>query len=403
MYRIRFLIILMCLVIIASCTGQVAQEGEATPKTEKLLLAKLAWTYSVTTSEYIHQAFVDNGVAFFIIGSENERIERVEAYDLIKRQILWTTSNDNLFNLQLDDYRLYIINSNSVKPEDVKLLAISRENGKVLWSISLPTHTPDTEIETGGEAVFIGSGNSLYKLDANNGNILWQKTLPHGFIINSAWFGGSTVYSEYNAMEYYGGMLVVRLSKSDRGALVAYNTQNGDEIWHVAFELKPLGESGPMMISSSPIFQDGNIFFVSWEKQMFWLDSTTGEIDWKGRIEFPVVRPMLQGERAYIPYFNGLKCIEITTGSTIWDTSLNLLTIRAPLLSIDGNLVTILEESAKRSELIKFDSQTGQTKSILDLSSVDKCIGCVMAMRAIDQSIYVVFRHSIVMINLLHK
>ena len=397
--------IVLVLVWLSLITGEGCEMSTGIPKTAKPIVptknavgTRVLWTYALENVN-IGSALIKDGYAYYDIWTGDGKSLGIQAYNLQRQSVRWTVPSVTYKYLLFGAGRLFL-----APPEDAVdgfVTAINVDNGEMVWSTPPPTAGHNYEIAYGGGVLFVGYGNIVYGIDADNGNILWQTILPPNLRVNSAWFGGSTVYGEYGALEYHAEMLFVRLSTRDRGAVIALNAENGSEIWRVDFEIHPMKESGPWMVASQPVFLDRSMFFVDWEEQAYMVETTTGKLLWQDEAKFPDVKPLTQCKQVYIPYYNGLRSLDIFTGDILWDKSLNLQSIRSPLYFVDNSLVAVLEGPGEYSELVRFDTQTGQSTSILDLSTVDKCVGCVMAMEVTGQTIYIVFRHSIVAIDLL--
>ena len=199
-----------------------------------------------------------------------------------------------------------------------KVEALSAETGEIIWTFNTEGAIYSSPAAY-GNSVILGSGDgNIYSLDAASGKLNWKTKTEHSVL-------GSPIIEE--GIVYLGG--------SD-GKFRALDAETGAGKWH--FE----GLNGPVV--STPLLYKDQVIFGAWDRHLYALDKTTGNLNWKWNNESPnrmfspaMVIPVAHEDVIYIVAPDRfLSAIDANTGETLWRTK--EATVRESLgISEDGN------------------------------------------------------------------
>jgi outer membrane protein assembly factor BamB len=400
------ILIAACLVMAAGCGRSPdghRPETSAAPPVEAIS-PTVAWSQTIRDGQ-IASAVIEDGVAYYHFKNEWESIpDRIKAYDLETWQTKWTIITTTHTHLLLGNDKLFLLD----RDESV-LSAISVEDGATVWRVPLPAKERPYryELAFGSGLLFYSVRDLLYALDADDGRVMWRNVATSGFYINQAWGGASRTHQEYDALSYVDGVLYARLwgptgGEDMESLILAMNASNGQEKWRFAFTIPSPAESGPKMAASRPAFEGNVLFFGDWGGRAHLLDKETGEIVWQKDIAMlPVVRPLLQDDRAYYATHPSLSCLSAGSGKELWSTSLSRVWIRSPIRVQAGVVMFVAEYfQEEQVKLVLLDNQTGDLVATVDMPMTGRCPRCVMAMEIEQNKLYVVREQSIVAIDL---
>lgn len=199
---------------------------------------------------------------------------------------------------------------------DLKLYAISMENGAVLWSTDLRRYMRVSAV-VAGESVFALTAESvLHKLDRKTGKELWFKKVSR----------------------YYSGTPVVaagRVFASGAGVLSAYDAEDGTLLWSTKI-------AGAVV---NPAVADGFVVAAASTGHVYALDAATGAIRWKvkaaqlcnsnatdGCGEISIANGVV-----YVGSSTGLTGLELKTGKARWSKTIGE-SVWHPTVISNGNL-----------------------------------------------------------------
>jgi outer membrane protein assembly factor BamB len=377
--------------------------------TKKPIMTTIAWTYILPANTRIDSALIHNGVAYYNMSAESARVEPlgVQAYDLQKQAVHWTIPDATYNYLVLGGETLFFISP----PNDAsrKILAINIKNGQTNWSIPAPGIGYEYEMAYGDNKLFLGIGSTIYGLDVNSGELLWQRDLPSNLNINTAWFGNTIVLDNYSALSYYDGSVFIRLSNallSNQGTIegqyLVLDSQTGTEKWKNLFTLPKPAESLPFAVASRPTFDKQGMFFIDWTGQGNLLNTINGEGIWQTKTLYPASRPLFTDKRVcFVATNNDLVCLDAETGSEAWKMSFPKSQMTSPLRIINDIVLVVAENYVTQQvKLLQIDLNTGSFIGSVEIPNVDKCNGCVSSMEINGEELYITFRHSIIAIEL---
>lgn len=400
---IMFFVVLLCSMSMMSCAHFTESHLS---ENEKGILAEtaaptLAWSHALT-NERIGSALIENGFAYFATWSDaTSTTTEIKAYDLQAKSVRWATSETTDTHLLSGNGKLFLLDENRSV-----LSALAEEDGAIIWHISLPAQAH--EMAFGDDLLFLSIGEVVFAVDATDGQVAWQRPLPSGFGVNSAWLGNSNVYRDYDALSYYDDVLYVRLWHTAIGSqtieclFLAMNAVNGLEIWRFAFDMPAPEESPPKMIASQPAFGGDYLFFSDWTGRTYLMEKDAGEIIWQGVSEFPVVRPVLRNKCVYLPTRDNLLCLDSATGERVWAASLSEVRIASPIRVVEDKVMFIVDHwREERTELVQINSETGELVSRLEIPLAKDCRSCITAFEVESDRLYIIQQRTLIAVDLL--
>ena len=117
------------------------------------------------------------------------------------------------------------------------------------------------------ESVIVGTYNTLYAYNQNNGSTIWEYKPNNGTLETSPFI--------YNDKVYIG------VSKNGSGELLCLNANDGSLIWRLDLENNT---------TSSPIVFENTVYIGDWNKNMYAVNAETGTLDWKIKTEEMICR-----------------------------------------------------------------------------------------------------------------
>jgi outer membrane protein assembly factor BamB len=313
--KLTLFVIVVCSILITKCTyGSNGYHSDNNNPTETETVPAVTWSYTLTDGR-IGSTIIDDKSAYFDAWTEDGRQQtRIEAYDLEARQIRWAISETTDTYILLGDGKLFLLDR-----DQGILSAISAKDGEMVWNTSVPAQAYEYEMTFGGGLLFLGVQDVIYAVDTAAGHTLWKHSLPSNFKINQAWLGNTNVYRDYDALSYYDGLLYARLQGSTHDEItealfLAMDAADGHEKWRLPFDVPATVESPLPMVASQPVFEGEFLFFGDWTGRIYLLNKDTGEVIWEDLAEFPVVRPLLKGERVYMATSRNLLSFDTETG-----------------------------------------------------------------------------------------
>jgi outer membrane protein assembly factor BamB len=391
---------LLIFLIIAGCTiTQDLANSTITPVEMEASELIVNWSYTVTDGG-LRSVHITDGVAYFQV-QEDDATQFVQAYNLYTRKLLWSSAWATDIPLFSGGGALFLLDR-----DQHTLSAISQKDGSETWQVDLPAEGYEYELAFGNGILFLGAGDTIYAMDAMSGQTRWHRSLPSSYSINSAWLGQTHVYEDYAALSYHSGNLYVRLwgplkEQLKECLFLAMDALNGQEKWRAEFEVPILGESPPPMVASRPVLDSHNLFFVDWAGQAYLVESGTGNMVWQVNAQFPSARPVWKGARVYIPFQNGLLCLDSTSGKEIWNTDFSESYIVSPIRIFDNTVVLLARHLLRdETEILLVDSTAGDVVSRYAMPATQGCADCITAIAIELSKLYVVQGRTLIAIDL---
>ncbi len=195
-----------------------------------------------------------------------------------------------------------------------------------------------------------------YRLDPETGEILWSDKIitSKGSIPSPAYY-----YDENKAKEYVIFLSSPALGEDSRsnytdGHVVCYNAETGEKEWVV--------ESNSSFLSSSPLVDDGKVYFNDMDGNFYCYTITTGKRVWK-KSHTPSAGSMAKGDGKlfFVNMAGYLQAIDANNGGRKWTTSTDLTTSNFSLSSPSCANGTVYVGS-ERKYMYAFNSDDGSRK-----------------------------------------
>jgi len=268
----------------------------------------LRWTFA-TQGSVVSSPSIANGIAYF--GSQDKNIYAVNAQS---GSLLWkfetqarigsspAVANDKVYSGTDDGY----------------LYCLDAYNGTMLWkqftggfveanfAASVMLRSSPTIVE---DHVYVGAlDNNTYCLNVENGDIKWAYQ-TNGYITSTPAVVNGAVY--------------ITSQEPGSGRLYKLNAADGNQIWNIALPYFPTFMGGIDM-HSSPVVADGMVFAASSTSAYYGINSETGEKIWEyidpTAEEFIICSPVYNDGVLYLINKFSIVALDAKTGTTTWSS-----------------------------------------------------------------------------------
>ena len=243
---------------------------------------------------------------------------------------VWRVSVPNaLSSVVVSGGRLFTQTRRIVNGADSEVcLALSITNGAELWARAVDNASyPDSGVGTddgprttpavsGGSVFVLSSYLKLYRLNATNGAVLWQKDLR-------TLYGGQVIAWQNAASPLVDGDLIYLNGNGGSARLMALHTSDGRLVWRA--ENEALTHSTPILASIQGVRQ---VIFAT-QSGLLALDPATGARLWRFSYPFSYgfsigVSPVVCGDRVFVcgahSYGMGSVAVQISLVGNTWTT-----------------------------------------------------------------------------------
>lgn len=267
-----------------------------------------------------------------------------EVENQFRAKVLWSNSLggvDEYFS-RIKPYIAY--NKVYTGSRDGDAVAFDLETGEEIWSVDLSD--PENKRGffeakqkallngapvAGGKQVFYGSENGrLFALNAETGELNWQANVK-GEIVASPALESNTV-----------------VVNTTSGNLIAYDANNGEELWRVVQDVPPLTLRG----TSAPVIANGGVFigmadgllavYILANGQAGWsseIGKATGSTELERVIDIDS-SPIIMGDKVYTISSRGqLSVLNLRNGAQVWQRDYS--SYRS--LYIEGNTIYLTD------------------------------------------------------------
>lgn len=205
---------------------------------------------------------------------------------------------------------------------DGNLYAVSLENGRMEWKVSLRAALYSRPTVVKGRLFVTTANDTVHAVDAGSGELIWTYRRKASLI--------ATIHAASTPL-VDGEEVLVGMSD---GALVALNLQDGTLRW----EKKLSASSKFIDVDARPVLADGVLYVPSYDGALHALRRRDGETLWRydagGSHE-----PVLEKDHIYLPSSNGqVYALDRRNGSVVWSFPLDGGGVPTRMLLIDGRL-----------------------------------------------------------------
>jgi eukaryotic-like serine/threonine-protein kinase len=266
--------------------------------------------------------------------------------------LLWTfpTGNDIDSSPAIADGRVYI-NSN-----DGKIYCLNSNDGSMLWNYADSNSTIDNYSSATiiDNTVFVGSGLSIFALNAANGELVWS-------ISAAGYISATPVVSN-------GDVFVVSSS-----GILCINATTGAIVWNIT---NVDGETLDFF-RSSPAIANNRLFVGAENGNIYCLSASTGSLIWKYKTLREIwSSPAVADGKALIGSSDGkLYCFNESTGTLLWSKMTIDRIVSGPAIS-EGTVFVGCGGSDLGGGIYAFGARYTNLSSLtLDLNSQTSFIG----------------------------
>ena len=256
----------------------------------------------------------------------------------------------------LDDERLYVGDMQEV------LVALDAATGEERWKIDFParyeTKVPDFGFSSSpllaGGALYVQAADSVFKIDAKSGEVLWRALAQNSTIMSSGAFS-SPILAELDGKE----QLIVQ----GRVTLHGLDPSDGEELWsHEVPNFRGMN-------ILTPIVHGGGVFTSGYKQKAFFysVDGAKVAESWTLPAAAYMSSPVVVDGHVYMHLANRrLSCIDLESGEERWRTSESFGKYQS--LVARGDKILALDE---QGELILFAADPAEFR-LLDRQTVSE-------------------------------
>ena len=233
-----------------------------------------------------------------IVGKGLEEYATLE----IEPEVFFETRSKIRSALLIDDGKLYFGNENR------EFYAVDINTKQKLWMYSSGEPVQTWPVYTDGKIIF-NAGNTLYILDATDGNEIHKVTYPseHSLRVSDEDYAFNDSYvAVSDGIAYYAAL---------NGDIVAVNINNGEIIWSVTSENRGT-------VASGVNFRDGKLYFSDYAGSLCCIDIQTKQLLFQTQIDDRIFAPMyINNGKIYVAGRScKIYCIDADNGDVIWSS-----------------------------------------------------------------------------------
>ncbi|PZE20522.1 PQQ-binding-like beta-propeller repeat protein [Paenibacillus xerothermodurans] len=185
------------------------------------------------------------------------------------------------------------------------VLALDLVTGREKWKFAADAQVQASPAVVDGIVYASTIRGTLYALDADTGNKLWEKTVGAGEV-NRAWMYYSPTVED--------GIVYQAYSSMRGGEMMALNAATGETVWTAKL-------AGGWITESSPVVKDGKVFVGADGGYLIAIDAKTGKESWRARPAGGWMHsmPAIADGTVYMGYGGGLiVALDANTGTEKW-------------------------------------------------------------------------------------
>jgi len=279
---------------------------------------------------------------------ETKKIESIEGLGIeeyatqeVNPEVFFETNSKIRSAILANDGIIYFGNENN------EFYAVDINTKQKLWMYSTDEPVQTWPVFTDNKIIF-NAGNSLYILDAANGNEIYKYTHPSksSFRISNDQFAFNDSYvAVADGIAYYAAL---------NGDLVAVDINKGEVIWSIMTE--NIGA-----VASGIDFHDGKLYYTDFSGSLCCVDAQTKRMIFQTQIQDRIFAPMYISDRKI--YVGGrsckVYCIDANNGDVTWSSFShdNTTWFSGGSVSVGNTLYTCTSDEYT---LVAFDKNTGE-------------------------------------------
>jgi len=318
---------------------------QVTPRTVGQTIFPLQEKWNTCVNENIKNVSADKSGKIFITTKS-----ALMAYDEDNGKLAWKTSISTA-NLS-EGLRPKVAGERVLISDGEYLWAFDLNTGNTLWNVGWRTLIDghDTWIPNASDKFVLLNpiSDRIMAYDAKTGNKLWEAPGDRGF--TQAFIDNDKVYVIYRGVQAYdafSGKSLWKITNEDRETdlisafnngivyyieypqdhtidLVAYNTEQGYELWRKNFsDIRPLG-----------LYTYNNSLYLTLYGDIYRLDLATGEIYWKVKFDKPKDVSFV-GQSMYVlePFYRIIHALDAESGKELGGLQIALAPFPLPYIN----------------------------------------------------------------------
>jgi len=246
---------------------------------------------------------IKNGAVAF--QSEVSGIDSIIFFTNPEPEVFFKTNSKIRSAILVNDGKLYFGNENR------EFYAVDINTKQKLWMYSTEKPVETWPVFTDNKIIF-NAGNSLYILDAANGEEIHKYTYPsknsirisqEGYAFNDSYVAVSEGIAYYAALN---------------GDLVAVDIKTGEMSWSLV-------SKNPGAVASGINFRDGKLYYTDYAGSLCCVDAQTKQMVFRTPIQDRVFAPMyINDGKIYVAGRScKINCIDADNGDVIWSSFSN--------------------------------------------------------------------------------
>jgi outer membrane protein assembly factor BamB len=183
--------------------------------------------------------------------------------------------------------------------------AVDQKTGEMIWKVQADAQVQASPAVVDGIVYASSIRGTTYALNAQTGEIIWQKTVGKDEV-QRAWMYYSPTVAD--------GILYQAYSTGSGGKIMALDAKTGNEKWNARL-------AGNWIVESTPVVQDGKVYVGSDGGWIISLDASTGKELWRKKPAGGWMHsmPAISDGKLYIGYQGGLLvALDAATGKELW-------------------------------------------------------------------------------------
>ncbi|PAE37383.1 outer membrane protein assembly factor BamB family protein [Bacillus sp. 7884-1] len=183
--------------------------------------------------------------------------------------------------------------------------AVDQKTGKLVWQVQADAQVQASPAVVDGIVYASSIRGTMYAMNADNGEIIWQKTVGKDEV-QRAWMYYSPTVAD--------GVVYQAYSNGSGGKIMAMDAKTGEELWNAAL-------AGNWIVESTPVVADGKVYVGADGGWIISLEASTGKELWRKKPAGGWMHsmPAIYEGKLYMGYQGGLLvALEASTGKELW-------------------------------------------------------------------------------------
>jgi outer membrane protein assembly factor BamB len=311
----------------------------------------------------------------------------VGALNLNSGEILWQKEYKPLIPMTTDGSHLFVYT------ESNEIVAISMNDGALLWNISVDSQSLPFELLVGGDQLFYVSVDfsktSLLAIDGRTGALDWLVSIDGRADMYKPTATSPFSSDRYRNLSYHDGMLYLRMSNVN-WMLVAISAIDGSQLWDFPYDVRQTHGDSPPGTASHLAFGDKAVYFGVFGGFSYALDKSTGKMLWKttGQISSPLY---IDQQVIGLWDYQTIASLDANSGEVEWTTRLSdYIDITSPFVIFDKEYLVAYSWKPQENSFTLIDTASGVVISTWQFLLPTNCIPSSVTLVVQELRLYLV-------------